>query len=82
MVTYGQKKIETAAPMPHASGRSPRGGDRHGPNHTSSDALCAELLEFTSRILIGVTGRAAAIARPRPAEELFVNSILKWNRVG
>ena len=40
MTTYGQISFETTTPMPHASGRSPRGGDRHGPNHTSSAALC------------------------------------------
>ena len=33
-------RFKTAAPiMPHASGRSPRGGDRHGPNHTSSGCV-------------------------------------------
>ena len=42
--------IETATPMPHASGRSPGGGDRHGRNHTSSGALCVEISELTSSI--------------------------------
>ena len=51
---------ETATPMPHASGRSPHGGDRHGPNHTSSGALCVDLSELTSSIPIGVTGRELA----------------------
>ena len=60
--------FETATPLPHASGQSPRGGDRHGPNHISSDAFCVKLSELTSSILAGVTGRAAAIARPRPAD--------------
>ena len=35
MITYGQIYFETATPMQHASGRSPRGGDRLGTNHTS-----------------------------------------------
>ena len=43
--------------MPHASSRSPRRGDRHGPDHTSSGALCVELSELTSSIPIRVTGR-------------------------
>ena len=47
-----------ATPKPHASGRSPRGGDRQGPNHTSSDTLYVELSELTTSIPIGVTGRA------------------------
>ena len=29
MGTHGQLSFETATPMPHASGRSPRGGDRY-----------------------------------------------------
>ena len=42
MATYGHISFQTAMPMPHASGRSPRGGDRHGPDHTSSGApVCA-----------------------------------------
>ena len=83
MGTYGQISFETATstPMPHASGRSLRGGDRHGPNHTSSGALCVELSEFTSSFPNGETGRAAAIARPRPPENLFVKSIFEWNRL-
>ena len=59
MVTHGQISFQTATPMPHASGRSPRGGDRHGPNHTYSGALCVELSELTSSIQSGM-GRAAS----------------------
>ena len=81
MVTYGQISFETATPMPHASDRSPRGGDRHCPNHTASGALCMELSELTSNIPNRVTRRAAAIARPRQAEKLFVKSLFKWSRV-
>ena len=81
MVAYGQTSLDTATPMPHESGRSPRGGDRHGPNHTLSSALCVELSELTSSIPNGVTGRAAVIARPRPAANLFISSIFKWNRL-
>ena len=69
-------------PMQHASGRSPRGGDRHGPNHTSSRALCMELSELKSSIPIGVMGRAAAIARARAAGKLFksvFSSGIGWN---
>ena len=73
MVTYGQFYFETATPMPHVSGRSPCGGDRHGPNHTSAAALCVELSELTSSIPNGVMGRAAA--------KLFVKSIFKWDWV-
>ena len=68
--------FETATHMPHASGRSPRGGN-HGPNHISSVALCVEFAELTSGIPIGVSGREAAIAPPRPAEKLFVKSVFK-----
>ena len=64
MATYGQIYYKLATPMSHASDRSPRGGDRHGPNHASSGALCVELSGFSASILNGVTGRAAAIARP------------------
>ena len=71
MVTFGQISFETATLMPPASGRSPGGADRHGPNHTYTGALCVELSEITSGIRIGVAGRAAAIARPRPATKLF-----------
>ena len=67
-----------ATPMPHASGRTPRGGERHGSYHTSWGALCVEFSELTSNIPIGLMGRAAAIARPRPAETLFVTSTFKW----
>ena len=56
VVTYGHFLSGTATPMPHASGRSSRGGDRHGPNNTSSGTLCAELSELTASIPIGVTG--------------------------
>ena len=69
--------FETATPMPHAAGRSARGGDRHDPNHTSWGALYVGLSELTSSIPIGVTDRAAAIAFPRPAEKLFVKSMWK-----
>ena len=48
--------FETATPMLHASGRSPRGGDRPGPNHSSLSALCVELSELTSSVPIGVMG--------------------------
>ena len=61
VVTYGQISFETATLMPRKSGRSPRGGDRHGTNHTSSRSLCVELSELTSSIPIWVMGRAAAI---------------------
>ena len=81
MVTYVQISFETASPMPHASGQSPGGGDRHGPNHTSSAALCEELSELTSSIPIGVMGRAAAIAPAKAAEKLYVKSIFMWNWV-
>ena len=50
MVTHGQIYFETATPMPHASGRSPRGGDRHGTTHASSGTLCVELSESTSSV--------------------------------
>ena len=56
MVTYGRIYFETATPMPHASGRSPRGGDRHGPNHTSPGAQCVWSSEMTSSIPNGVMG--------------------------
>ena len=46
MVTYGRISFETATPMPHASGRSSRGGDPHGPIHTSSGALCVVRIIF------------------------------------
>ena len=78
--TYAQISFETATPMPRASGRNPRGGDCHGPNHISSAALCMELSELTSSIPIGLMGRAAAIARARAAEKLF-KTIFKWNWV-
>ena len=55
MVTYGQVSFETATLMPHAAGRSPRGGDHHGLNHTSPGALCVELSELTPSIPIEVT---------------------------
>ena len=51
MATYGQSSFETATPVPHASDRSPRGGDPHGPNHTSSGALCVELSELTQWLI-------------------------------
>ena len=35
---------------------------------------------MTSSIPIGVTGRAAAIAPPRPAKTIFVKSIFKWKK--
>ena len=70
--------FETATPMPHASGRGPRGGDRHGPNHTSSAALSVKSSELTSSIPTGVMGRATAIARTRATEKLFVKSVFKW----
>ena len=47
MVTHGQIYFETATPTPRASGGSPRGGDRHGTNHTP---LRAELSELTFSI--------------------------------
>ena len=75
-----KSSFETATPMPHASGQSPRGGDRHGPNHISSGALCVELSELTSSIPIGVTGGRELA--PRPAEKLSVNSYFHvefWN---
>ena len=53
--------FETATPIRRTSGRSPRGGDHHGTNHTSSRARCVELSELTFSILIWVMGRAAAI---------------------
>ena len=68
-VTCGHFFFQTATPMPHASGRSLFGGDRYGPNHTSSGALGVGLSDLISCIPIGVTGRAAATARPRPAEK-------------
>ena len=48
---------------------------------TPHRAPCVELSELASSIPNGVTGRAAAIARPRPAEKLFANSIFEWNRL-
>ena len=78
MVTSGRKSFETATSMPHASVQSRRGGDRRGPNHTSSGPLCVELSELTSSIPTGSPdkmGRAAAIALPRPAEEIFSQSL-------
>ena len=68
-------------PMPQASGRSPRGGDRHGTNYTSSRALCVQISELTFSIPIREMGRAAAIAPSRATEKLFVKSIFKWNWV-
>ena len=58
MVTYGRFLSERLRPCSthqvEASGRNPRGGDRHGTNHTSSRALCVELSEqLTSSIPIG-----------------------------
>ena len=74
MVTYGQISFETATPMPHASGGNPRGGDCHGPNHTTSGALYVEFSELSSCILVGVTDRAAAIA---PRDEASGNTVLQ-----
>ena len=87
MVTYGQIyfKTATSTPMPHASGRSPREGNRHGPNHASSGALCVELSELASSIQNGVTGRAAAINRSPEASGKIACQLLhfvyKWNRL-
>ena len=54
-VTYGHISFEMATPMPHASGRSPRGGDLHGRNNESSGALRVELSELTSSTPLGLT---------------------------
>ena len=40
MVTYGQIYFETSTPMPHASGRSPRRGDRHMAQTTPHRVPC------------------------------------------
>ena len=61
MVNLGEIYFETATPMPHALGRSPRGGDRRRTNHTSTRALCVELSELTSSVTIWGMGRAAEI---------------------
>ena len=61
MVTHGQIYFKTATHKPHAPGRRPRGGDRHGTNHASSRVLCVELSEVIFSIPIWVMGRAAAI---------------------
>ena len=42
--------VKRRRPMPRASGQSPRGGDHHGTDHTSSRALCVELSELTFSI--------------------------------
>ena len=73
--------FDTATPMPHASGRSPRGGDRHVPNHPSSGALCVKLSGLTSSIPNGVTGRAAAISRTRSVKKCLStlsSSGIRW----
>ena len=78
MVTYGHISFETATPMPHVKGRSPRGGDRHGPNYTSSRALYVELSELTSSIPIGVTGRELARGqRKHYLSTLFSSGIIR-----
>ena len=81
MVTYGQTGFEAATPMPHASGGTPFGINRHGPKHSSSGALCVEFSELTSSIPGKVTGRAVEVARPRSAEKMCVPSIFTWNMV-
>ena len=65
MVTYIRTNfLRTATPMPHVSGRSPRGGDRHGPNHVIGCPVCGVI-----RVDFRHPKRAAAIARSRPAEK-------------
>ena len=77
MVTHGQFSFVTATPMPHASGRSPRGGDRHGPNHTSSRALCVELSELTSRTSIGDGSQSGMGRATSKGPETAVNEVVQ-----
>ena len=63
--------FETATPMPHASGRSPRGDDRHGTNHTSSRALCVELSEIISAPRTGSRDVSSSDASGKSACQIY-----------
>ena len=75
--------FETAVPMPHAatpvphtSGRSPRGGDRHGPNHTSLRVQCVDLSVLTSSILIGETDREQQQSLPEASGKIVRQEVV------
>ena len=78
MVTDARISFETATPMPHASVESPRGGDRHDPNHTTSRALpvCGVIRVDFQHPHQG-DGSSSSNRSPRPAKKLF-NSIFNW----
>ena len=78
MVTYGLISLETATPMQHASGRNPRGGDRHGTNHNSSRALCVELSELTSSTPNKVTGRELVRGQRKKCLSTLLSNGIGW----